>query len=104
MPADRAKGHAIWLAKVVASRRGAPSPSATSHDKDKQGDREHEAPEPKFRSLGGQEQTDRTFDHDIVERMGREFYDAVFRPAIGDAYARGEQYVDIRDSIRKSWK
>jgi hypothetical protein len=38
--------------------------------------------EPKFRSVGDELQTDATFDHDIIDRMGEAFYDTVFVPAI----------------------
>lgn len=102
-PADVAKGYGIWLAKVVAARRfgkkeeGLDRPPGDRHGRD-------DAPAPKFRSLGDEPQTDRTFDHDIVERMGREFYREVFVPAITAARERGERYEAIRDRIRKGWK
>jgi hypothetical protein len=100
-PEDEAKGYGIWLAKVVAARRFGQKSAAvgkTSRKKD-----EHEA-EPKFRSVGDELQTDATFDHDIVERMGAEFYDAVFVPAITAAREAGKNYETIRDTIRKGWK
>jgi hypothetical protein len=100
---DEAKGYGIWLAKVVAARRfgkgSAPRSNATSTTHDG-------APseEPKFRSVGDELQTDETFDHDIIDRMGAAFYDTVFVPAITEARAHGESYEAIRDSIRKGWK
>jgi hypothetical protein len=102
-PEDEAKGYGVWLAKVVASRRfGTKSESA---DRKKSSTRKGElAEEPKFRSLGDELQTDATFDHDIIDRMGAEFYDDVFAPAIGEARNQGESYESIRDDIRKSWK
>jgi hypothetical protein len=57
-----------------------------------------------FRSVGGVLQTDLTFDKEIVERMGRQFYDGVFQPAIAQAFLEGKRYEDIRDTIRKDWK
>jgi hypothetical protein len=106
MPADQARGRAIWVAKVVAGRRGMPaSPKpATAHGK--AGHERHQEPEKeeKYLSVGGEVQTDRTFEHEIVERMGRDFYDAVFSPAIEAAYREGKQYAEIRDSIRSGWK
>ncbi|WP_457679978.1 hypothetical protein [Thermovibrio sp.] len=45
----------------------------------------------------------REFDEKIVERMGRDFYEKVFSPAILRAYEEGKDYVEIRDSIRKEW-
>lgn len=102
-PEDEAKGYGIWLAKVVAARRfGKSSESKSTTTKKKSG--EVPEPEPKFRSVGDQLQTDETFDHDIIDRMGASFYDEVFVPAIAAAVADGKDYTDIRDSIRKDWK
>lgn len=98
-PEDEAKGYGIWLAKVVASRQRRSKddgPSKSKHDLSE--------PEPKFRSLSGEEQTDRTLDHDIVDRMGEDFYTEVFAPAIKAARDNGEKYEQIRDAIRKAWK
>ena len=58
----------------------------------------------KFRHAGDELQTDETFDHEIVDRMGHAFYDRVFAPAIRAAVDRGEKYEQFRDSIRASWK
>jgi hypothetical protein len=101
-PADEAKGYGIWLAKVVASRRfGQQSASDGKKPRKKaEGDEE----EPKFRSVGDELQTDVTFDHDVVERMGARFYDEVFVPAITTAREEGKSYETIRDTIRKGWK
>jgi hypothetical protein len=105
LPPDEAKGYGIWLAKVVAARRSgrreqaaAPPPSA-SH-------RETAAAEPasKFRAVGDELQTDATFDREIIDRMGKQFYAETFAPAIAAARARGERYEDIRDRIRAGWK
>jgi hypothetical protein len=93
-PKDEAKGYGIWLAKVVASRNAGSKPSG----------KKHPGPEPKFRSIGDELQTDETFDQDIVDRMGTKFYSKVFSPAIEEARDKGEKYEDIRDSIRKDWK
>ena len=102
---DEAKGYGIWLAKVVASRRFGQKASADGKKPGKKAEREdaHEA-EPKFRSVGDELQTDETFDHDIIERMGAPFYDAVFVPAITEARAEGKSYETIRDTIRRGWK
>ena len=64
---------------------------------------EHEE-EPKFRSVGDELQTDETFDHDIIDRMGTRFYDEVFVPAIAAAREEGKEYETIRDTIRRGWK
>ena len=100
-PEDEAKGYGIWLAKVVASRRfGQKSSSDGAKPSTKDA---HEA-EPKFRSVGDELQTDETFDHDIIDRMGARFYDAVFVPAITAAREEGKSYETIRDTIRRGWK
>src|SRR5215210_2696444 len=101
-PQDEAKGYGIWLAKVVAARRfgkGSDGGSKSSRTKTD----EHEE-EPKFRSVGDELQTDETFDHDIIDRMGARFYDAVFVPAVTEARAEGKSYETIRDTIRRGWK
>ena len=58
----------------------------------------------KFRPLDGEIQSDETFDREVVDRMGPEFYDVVFQPAIREALAAGRKYEQIRDTIRKDWK
>jgi hypothetical protein len=101
-PEDQAKGYGIWLAKVVASRRfGQKSPAEITKPAQKR-DRSEE--EPTFRSVGDELQTDETFDHDIIDRMGARFYDAVFVPAITEAREEGKKYETIRDTIRRGWK
>ena len=102
-PEDEAKGYGIWLAKVVAARRFGKSGESKSTAAKKKSGGEPE-PEPRFRSVGDELQTDETFDHDIIDRMGASFYDEVFVPAIAAAVADGKDYTDIRDSIRKDWK
>ena len=100
-PEDEAKGYGIWLAKVVAARRFGQKSSADGKKPSKKEDHDEE---PKFRSVGDELQTDETFDHDIIERMGATFYDAVFVPAITAAREEGKTYEAIRDTIRKGWK
>jgi hypothetical protein len=104
---DRAKGRGIWAAKLVASRRGrgGPAPKAGGDTEEGQrGAKEHEEENDEFRSVGGVPQTDATFDQEIIDRMGRDFYQDVFHPAIAQAYREGKRYEDIRDVIRKAWK
>jgi hypothetical protein len=106
MPEDQAAGRGIWIAKVVASRRGgaaAPGETREVSDTDGKGTT-REQPEEKFFSVGGKEQTDKTFEKEIVDRMGNDFYEDVFSPAIARAFEEGLRYQDIRDSIRKEWK
>jgi hypothetical protein len=102
-PPDEAKGYGIWLAKVVAARRFG---GGKDGGDGKKGARrlDAEGNEPKFRSVGDELQTDETFDHDIVDRMGLAFYRKVFAPAIQEAREAGKSYEDIRDALRKDWK
>lgn len=102
MPADEAKGYALWVAKSVASRReripvkagGAPEEEPVDHLPHLVG---------KWRSLQGEPQTDQLFDDEIVQRMGTDFYHQVFVPAIQKALVNGIKYADIRDSLRRDW-
>jgi hypothetical protein len=101
-PQDEAKGYGIWLAKVVAARRfGQGSDGGSKKPRPKTDEHEEE---PKFRSVGEEMQTDETFDHDIIDRMGAGFYREVFVPAITEAREQGKKYEEIRDAIRKEWK
>jgi hypothetical protein len=111
-PDDVAKGYGIRIAKIVASRRFGGSAVKKTHHERKETE-EHESTTAsrfggesgsKFRSLDGEIQSDETFDREIVERMGPEFYEVVFQPAIGEALAAGRKYEQIRDTIRKDWK
>lgn len=101
-----AKGHGIWLAKVVAGRRfgrkdGGDGPPPDQSD---QNHRPARSNAPEFKSAGGELQTDEMFDEEIVARMGADFYEQVFAPAIQAAIERGERYEQFRDTIRKDWK
>jgi hypothetical protein len=99
-PPDQAKGHGIWLAKVVASRRYGPKTESDGAGQK----RSHLDPDAAFKSVGDELQTDETFDHDIIDRMGNGFYHDVFAPAIKKAFDDGLKYEEIRDDIRTDWK
>jgi hypothetical protein len=113
-PEDVAKGYGIRIAKIVASKRFGGAAKKAHLDKSKGKEKTTEEPSEgrrfageggaKFRALDGELQTDETFDHDVIDRMGPEFYDVVFAPAIRDALAAGRKYEQIRDTIRKDWK
>jgi hypothetical protein len=110
-PEDVAKGYGVRIAKIVASRRFGGAAKKTHYEKEKGSERESSAEDRyrgegggKFRTLDGVLQTDETFDHEIIDRMGPEFYDVVFAPAIKEALAEGRKYEQIRDTIRKDWK
>lgn len=105
-PPDVAKGYGIWLAKVVASRRFGKAkdvPGKAGEGK-KGAAAAEELVDNKWRTLDGEPQTDALFDKEIVQRMGKSFYDEVFSPAVKDAFEEGKDYTDIRDTIRKDWK
>lgn len=105
-PEDEAAGYGLWVAKVVASRgfgRGLKSQVHGAPGHGGQTEEEKPAEQPKWHSLGNEEQTDELFDKEVVRRMGRDFYEKVFAPAIREAIAQGKSYTAIRDSIRKGW-
>jgi hypothetical protein len=58
----------------------------------------------KWHVLSGERQTDKLFDHEIVERMGAEFYRDIFEPAVRAAREQGQSYEAIRDRLRRRWK
>jgi hypothetical protein len=111
-PDDVAKGYGIRIAKIVASKRfGGSAAKKTHHERSDAPDRESSPGSrfggeggSKFRSLDGEVQSDETFDREIIDRMGPEFYEVVFQPAIREALAAGRKYEQIRDTIRKDWK
>ncbi len=104
---SKAKGYGLWVAKVVAAQKFGRMPKP---GKEKKEETEQERKERKKRErtvwhdLSGVPQTDKLFDKEIVNRMGKDFYSKVFSPAIQQAYAEGKPYVAIRDAIRKEWK
>ena len=107
LPKDEAKGYGLWVAKVVASRRfGGAKRRERGEDGERRG---HEAPaerlvDGKWHALDGEAQTAALFDHEIVRRMGEEFYRGVFSAAIRAAREQGKSYESIRDTIRREWK
>jgi hypothetical protein len=106
-PLDAAKGHGVWLAKVVASRRRGPAvslsrPGAGAGRAERAGGVPDE--EEKFKTLGGEVQDDARFDREIVERMGERFYEEVFAPTLRRHFERGDRYETIRDTVRRDWR
>jgi hypothetical protein len=99
MRAAEAKGYGLWLAKLVASRRG-----RKSDDGDRAPGEHRERKPGEWRTLDDKPQTDKLFDKEIVNRMGRTFYRRVFAPAITAARKRGASYEAIRDTLRQDWK
>jgi hypothetical protein len=112
VPPDEAEGYGLWVAKVVASRSFGGSISSQAPSKVREQAHAREAQDatdsgstarPKWHALKGEPQTDELFQDQIVQRMGREFYDTVFAPAIAQAVSEGRAYNAIRDTIRKDW-
>ena len=107
-PDDVAKGYGIRIAKIVASRRfgGGKKSDHVKKDEAKTEPRDRFGGEEggKFRALDGELQTDETFDREVIRRMGPEFYERVFAPAVAEAIASGRKYESFRDTIRKEWK
>jgi hypothetical protein len=105
MKADKAKGYGLWLAKVVAAQKFGrlKKPEGSIAEKGK-GEPEERKKETKWRDLSGIPQTDKLFDKEIVNRMGKTFYSRVFSPAIKEAFKGGKEYREIRDAIRRDWK
>ena len=104
IPEDEAAGYGLWVAKVVASRRFGSGVFSQAPSKVREPDEAAQAERPKWHSLGGEPQTDDLFEKEIVHRMGQEFYDTVFAPAIAQAVAEDRSYNAIRDTIRKDWR
>jgi hypothetical protein len=108
MDEAHAEGYGVWVAKVVASgggrRAGATkAPAAATRERGARQE-EHEQPsEQEWHVLGGEPQTDETFQHDVIRRMGPEFYHKVFAPALAEQFAHGTRYEQLRDTVRKNW-
>jgi hypothetical protein len=110
-PEDEAMGYGLWVAKVVASRKfgggrlhDRDDDDKHASDEDREKARRKRLVDGKWHALDGEPQTDALFEKEIVERMGRPFYQRTFAPAIEDARKSGKSYESIRDAIRKSWK
>ena len=101
---DEAKGYGLWVAKVVASRRGRPSLAPSAPRGTPSEGHPSEQRRGKWHDLSGEPQTDKLFDREVVDRMGERFYREVFAPAIKDAFEHGRSYEGIRDAIRREWK
>jgi hypothetical protein len=97
MPPDQAKGYGLWVAKVVAARKFGRISSDSSGE-------QQPTRRGKWHLLSGEPQTDKRFDHEIVDRMGAEFYRRVFAPAVREARAKGDSYESMRDRLRRRWK
>jgi hypothetical protein len=100
MPAARAKGHGLWVAKVVASRKFRKAPPAPRRGRGEGGAAMIDG----WHTLNGEPVTDSDFDREVIERMGAEFYTRVFAPEIAELVNEGKDYKEFRDSVRATWK
>ena len=105
LSAAKAKGYGLWVAKVVAARKFGrlPKPEEKAEGKEEKKKAE-QLDRQGWHVLSGLSQTDKLFEKEIVNRMGKDFYQKVFSPAIRRAYQEGKRYVEIRDRIRADWK
>jgi hypothetical protein len=100
----KAKGYGLWVAKVVAAQKFGRLPRPKPEERRAKTSEEREKEKKTWHELGGVPQTDKLFDKEIVNRMGKDFYTEVFSPAIQKAYEQGKEYREIRDTIRAEWK
>lgn len=98
--AAQAKGYGLWVAKVVAAKKFRKEEKKAPPE----GAAEKPARKTKWHELSGIPQTDKLFDKEIINRMGRDFYRQVFAPALQKAFDEGREYREIRDTIRGEWK
>src|SRR6202171_6545543 len=77
------------MAKVVASRKFRRQKTAAQSSDEVSRRRR------KWHVLSGTLQTDKLFDHEIVERMGPNFYREMFAPAIREGRSSGKTYESI---------
>lgn len=105
MDEAHAEGYGLWVAKVVASgrRQRADTPRDKVSEPGTSAEQREEGGAREWHVLGGEPQTDVLFDHEVVQRMGPDFYRTVFAPAIAEAFRQGEKYESIRDTLRKGW-
>ena len=93
-PTDLAKGEGLWIAKFTASRRGAKS--APKNKGTGSGEHRINRGVSKFKALNDIPQTDKLFDKDIIDRLGRDVYENVLVKGVRAAMKVGLQYNDIR--------
>lgn len=95
-PDSKARQYGIWMATVVAARKFRRQAEARGTAKPLP---EKEEKRTDFLGL-----TARDYEGRIRKRMGAEFHDGVFLPAVRRGRTQGHAYVEIRDSIREDWK
>jgi len=99
-PEARTYGSAV--AKIVAARKlhgSTPQKLAEFKRQTRTPARPEEITIPWWHELASPEELEKT----IIERMGREFYERIFQPAIARAWHEGKMYEEIRDTLRQRW-
>src|SRR5687768_9135369 len=82
-PEDEAEGHGLWVGKVVASGGGrsvrvrAPSKGGKPAKDEPE---EKEEKKSKWRFLSNEKTAYEMFEKEVINRMGRHFYNTVFAP------------------------
>lgn len=104
LTAPKAKGYGLWVAKVVAAQKFGRLKKPKAEERKEKTEAEKRAEKKKWHELSGIAQTDKLFDKEIVNRMGKDFYAKVFSPAIKKSFNEGKEYREIRDAIRQDWK
>jgi hypothetical protein len=92
MPANQAKGEAIWLAKLVANKKLYGGSTKTKADSPVKNNKTGEIQY--WKTLSGIPQTDVEYDKAIIDRF--EDYDGMVK-AIKLALSKGLKYEEIRD-------
>lgn len=97
-----AKGLAIWTAKLVSGgklkKNFFSGPNTGYHKANLNSSSNNN--KSVFRSLNNVPQTDLMFDKEIIERMGKEFYEQTFQPMVRDNLSQGFEYRQFRDTLR----
>ncbi len=102
LPEPEARAYGLAVAKVVAARKlHGYTPKELADFKRQARTLAHpeEITVPWWHRLASPEE----FETKIVERMGRTFYEQVFRPTIARAWREGKSYEEIRDTLRQQW-
>ena len=103
LPEAQARVYGLAVAKVVAGRGGGPGPQVKPSKEQMQSykkrARTEDASDAWWQDFGTEEE----WDDKIIHRMGERFYQQVFQPAIQEAWEEGQDYEDIRDSLREEW-
>ncbi len=102
LPEPEARTYGLAVAKVVAARKlhgYRPRELAEFKRQARMLTRPEQITIPWWHKLASAEE----FEKKIIQRMGRDFYERVFQPAITRAWQEGKTYEEIRDVLRQEW-